>query len=115
MNTQPQNVRDQTRAKATLKLRREKNNFGIAAFFAIATATTSLLIMSRMDNGDDFDFHAMVANKPEYQQLATTYEKQLSLACGFFTVMGGLNCEYRRRKLKKAQEAVDALPGGPRP
>lgn len=115
MNTPPPSIKDQTRTEATLKLRREKTNFGIATFFAIATATTSLLIMSRMDNGDDFDFHAMAANKPEYQQLATTYEKRLSLACGFFTVMGGLNCEYRRRKLKKAQDAVNSLPGGPRP
>ncbi|QQG37270.1 MAG: hypothetical protein HYS17_05780 [Micavibrio aeruginosavorus] len=104
-----------TRAAAELKLRREKTHFGIARFFAIATAATSLLILSRMDNGDDFDLHAKVASKPEYHDLATDYENRIRLACAFFTVMGGVNCEYRRRKLKKAQETVDNLPRGPRP
>ncbi|MFN3827164.1 MAG: hypothetical protein ACK4NR_06005 [Micavibrio sp.] len=99
--------RDREQERLERQLKSAKFQHSLTSYFAIATAMTSIFMITSMDDGERMDLHQMVKDKPQYEQLATETENKIKLACVFFSLMGGGLTQYRQRKVRKAQEALD--------
>ena len=93
-------------------LRRERNNYLLAAFMFAATSGGALWIANSMDEGEAFDAHGRVATTAIMQSYADTAEKMVLGVCALFTVISGLN--FHRRS-KKYEEAKEWAASGPKP